>query len=348
MRQFGFVLFVFAFVLNFSSCGVSKLKEENAALTKEKKAADSTITEYLVKIRRDSTEKDSLSRLIAQISAKASQAADILKGDTTASMELLRTRIAELRARNKELSKEIERYKSVLKVLFAIEGNEAKRVVFKDQSFDCYVVNTKKGSVQFFWRDEAENKPFLSLKNLKNDLSKQGKQLVFASNAGMYMGNNSPQGLFIQNGAELAAIEKKKDAYGNFYLQPNGIFYIGADSLAHVVTTDYYVEEKPKAVRFATQSGPMLVINDIIHEKFTKGSENKNIRNGVGVIDSNHVVFVISNVPVNFYDFASLFKDEFKCKNALYLDGAISETYLPELARLQLGGNFGPMIGIFK
>jgi len=347
MRLLSFALL--AFVFNFSACVFSKLKEakkEVATLTEEKKDAEAKLTQCLVKIG----EKDSLNSLIAVLSAKASRPVDSLEvvGDTIASLRLLRERIAQLRTRDQELADTIALYQDALEKIFAIKGNQAERVVFKDQSFDCYVVNTKNCSVQFFWRDEAENKPFLSLKNLRTELSNQGKQLVFASNAGMYMGNNSPQGLFIQNGAELAAIEKKKDAYGNFYLQPNGIFYISSDSVAHVVTTDRYLKEKPKAVKFATQSGPMLVIDDVLHEKFTKGSDNKNIRNGVGVIDSNHVVFIISNDRVNFYDFASLFKDKFKCKNALYLDGAISETYLPELARLQLGGNFGPMIGIFK
>jgi uncharacterized protein YigE (DUF2233 family) len=33
------------------------------------------------------------------------------------------------------------------------------------------------------------------------------------------------------------------------------------------------------------------------------------------------VVFAISEKAVNFYDFAMMFKQEFGCQNALYLDG---------------------------
>ena len=86
----------------------------------------------------------------------------------------------------------------------------------------------------------------------------------------------------------------------------------------------------------------MLVIDGQIHPKFKAGFENLNIRSGVGVLGPNKVVFVISNSMVNFYDFAGLFRDHFKCANALYLDGAISEMYLPELGRLQDGGHFRP------
>lgn len=347
MRSLCFALLVL--ILNSSSCFFSKLKESKNdvdILAEEKKKAEDQLAKYLGMI----SEKDSLNRIIAELSAKTSRPADTLEvaGDSIASIRLLRERIEQLRSRDRQLTDTIVLYQDALKTIFSIEGNKAERVVFKDQSFDCYIAKMDKEHIQLFWCDDEENRPYLSLSNLKNYLNKKGKQLVFASNAGMYMGNNSPQGLFIRNGVELVAIEKKKDGYGNFYLQPNGVFFIDTNGIARVVTTENFLKEKPKAVKYATQSGPMLVIDDMINEKFTKGSENKNIRNGVGIIDSMRVVFVVSNQRVNFYDFASLFKEKYGCRNALYLDGAISETYLPELARLQLGGNFGPMIGIFK
>ncbi len=36
------------------------------------------------------------------------------------------------------------------------------------------------------------------------------------------------------------------------------------------------------------------------------------------------------------------------CKNALYLDGAISKMYLPALNRFDTTNNFGAMIGVIK
>ena len=73
-------------------------------------------------------------------------------------------------------------------------------------------------------------------------------------------------------------------------------------------------------------------------------SVNFNIRNGVGVINAKTVVFIISRDPVSLYDFAAIFKEDFHCDNALYLDGFISRFYLPELN--QSAANPAPFAGI--
>jgi uncharacterized protein YigE (DUF2233 family) len=89
-------------------------------------------------------------------------------------------------------------------------------------------------------------------------------------------------------------------------------------------------------------------VNGDINPNFKKGSTNVNIRSGVGYMSSSKVVFIISNEEINFYDFAKVFKDCFGCTDALYLDGAISQMYLPEIGRYDSGGNFGGIIGIIK
>jgi uncharacterized protein YigE (DUF2233 family) len=91
----------------------------------------------------------------------------------------------------------------------------------------------------------------------------------------------------------------------------------------------------------------MLLINGNIHPAFIKGSSNLNIRNGVGILPDNTIVFVMSKTQVNFYDFASYFK-KLGCKNALYLDGFVSRVYLPDQNWIQTDGNFGVMIGVTK
>lgn len=235
--------------------------------------------------------------------------------------------------------------KSKLRTLYTVPGNQAKRISHNRNTYDCYVVDVKNSDLQFFWKDK--NKPILSLKNLDQIVSANQKTLVFATNAGMYLKDHSPQGLFIQQGKALVPADRKKEEYGNFYMQPNGIFLIDSNNVAKILTTDQY-DQNVKGIKFATQSGPMVLINKVINQKFKLNSDNLNIRSGVGLIDSTHVVFVISNQPVNFYDFATLFKEKFNCTNALYLDGAISEMYLPELGRFQDGGNFGAIIGIIK
>ena len=89
----------------------------------------------------------------------------------------------------------------------------------------------------------------------------------------------------------------------------------------------------------------MLLVDGEIHPAFHKSSANLNIRNGVGVLPNNKVVFAMSKEPISFYEFANYFKS-LGCRNALYLDGLVSRTYLPEKNWVQTDGDFGVIIGI--
>ena len=55
----------------------------------------------------------------------------------------------------------------------------------------------------------------------------------------------------------------------------------------------------------------------------------------------------MSKEEITFYDFAKYFLD-LGCKNALYFDGAISKTYLPEQNWTSQDGRFGVMVGVIK
>jgi uncharacterized protein YigE (DUF2233 family) len=74
---------------------------------------------------------------------------------------------------------------------------------------------------------------------------------------------------------------------------------------AGVLTTEQFLSRKPKA-QFATQSGPMLVIDGRIHPKIRANSTSRKIRNGVGLRDSHTVVFAISN-PGHVLEFCASF-----------------------------------------
>lgn len=207
-----------------------------------------------------------------------------------------------------------------------------------------YEVNPKTQDLKLYWKD-ASGKNYLNFKNLRTDLAKQNKKLVFAMNGGMYLKDHSPQGLFIENGSTKKAIDNTKEAYGNFDMQPNGIFYLTSDKEGVICkTTDF---KNTGNVQYATQSGPMLLINGELHSRFIKGSTNLHIRNGVGILPNGNVLFAMSKELINFYDFATFFKNK-GCKNALYLDGFVSRTYLPEQDWTQLNGEFGVIIGVTK
>jgi len=180
---------------------------------------------------------------------------------------------------------------------------------------------------------------------LRDALGVKGKQLVFAVNAGMYQPDFSPVGLFVAEGQELKPLNRHVGS-GNFSQQPNGVFLIEGHS-ARVMTTDEYASEQVKPW-LATQSGPMLVHEGEITTSavMNPNSTWRKIRNGVCAPSPNAAVFVISESPVTFYEFASYFRGALHCREALYLDGTISSMYAPSLNREDRGSDMGPMLGV--
>ncbi|AZI34436.1 hypothetical protein EIB73_06100 [Kaistella carnis] len=217
----------------------------------------------------------------------------------------------------------------------------SQKLKVEDDQFVYYIVDTKKQEIILYWKDNKKNN-FKSIQNLKNWVEKDNKRLVFAMNGGMYKQDNSPQGLFIENKRQITPLDTT-NGNGNFYLKPNGVFYITMDNLPAICNASKLSNKLN--IKYATQSGPMLVINGQIHSAFKEGSTNLNIRNGVGILPDNKVVFIMSKSEINFYDFANYFKS-LGCKNALYLDGLVSRTYLPEEDWVQTDGNFGVIIGV--
>jgi len=192
---------------------------------------------------------------------------------------------------------------------------------------------------------DGKGAPLGSFAALAENLSAEGKELSFAMNAGMFDEGLKPIGLYVEDGIQAKKLNRR-DGYGNFHMKPNGVFYVTGDRVG-VAATDAYVKlgEKPD---FATQSGPMLVIDGKIHPKFSPGGMSYKMRDGVGVLDAHTAIFVISENAVNFYDFALLFRDGLKCANALFFDGTVSSLYSPELGRNDGFAALGPMVGAVK
>jgi len=135
------------------------------------------------------------------------------------------------------------------------------------------------------------------------------KCLLFAMNAGMFDRNFNPVGLFVEEGIVVKQLNRSKGkGKGNFYTQPNGFFYIDSKSNPGILLTNEYNKYIPLC--YATQSGPMLVIDGKINGVFDKNAQSRYIRNGVGIKKDNTVVFILSGRKVNFYDFADFFLKE--------------------------------------
>lgn len=199
-------------------------------------------------------------------------------------------------------------------------------------------------SIELFWKDPTGNL-YRSLHNLRSSQQAAGRTMLFGMNAGMYHPDLAPVGLYVEQGRQIAPARTGTGS-GNFSMQPNGIFYLSGGRAGVRATKDYVA--RPPRVDYATQSGPMLVIEGKLHPKFQPDSASRKIRDGVGVRADGVAVFAISNDVVTFHEFARLFRDALGCPNALFLDGSISSLYAPAIGRNDDFWNLGPMIGVFR
>ena len=205
-------------------------------------------------------------------------------------------------------------------------------------SFDPMV-----SEIRIYDRDYASGEVYGSFANLSSALWRQHMFTVFAMNGGMYHRDLSPVGLFVEHGVAQSPVSTRA-GWGNFHLLPNGVFFIKDDKAA-IMETHAYVQSKIEP-DFATQSGPMLKIDGNVHPRFLADSDSLKRRNGVGVSTDGVVHFVISETPVRFYDFATLFRDRLASPNALYLDGTISSVDIPERNRRDALFPMGPIIAV--
>ena len=166
-------------------------------------------------------------------------------------------------------------------------------------------------------------------------------QVVFAMNGGMYHDDLGPVGLYVEEGERSKALQTKK-SWGNFGLLPNGVFWTKGGK-AHVTETLAFdrLGAKPD---FATQSGPMLVIDGKLHPRFLQKSDSLKIRNGVGVSQDGRVHFALSHGAVNFWTFAKLFQRHLDAPNALFLDGTVSAIRAKGFSRGGFFVRLGPII----
>lgn len=227
-------------------------------------------------------------------------------------------------------------------VVLPVSAVEFQRVEFQGKAFTVCYVHVMGENLQLFRLDDA-GEPFLRFDSLAAWTMARKQKLVFAMNGGMYHGDFSPVGLFVAGGKQFAPLNTDKGE-GNFFLQPNGVFLVTARG-ARVIETSEYPAVRER-VTLATQSGPLLLRAGRIHSAFRSNSESRLFRNGVGVADESQAIFVISEEPVNFHEFATFFRDGLRCPDALFLDGTISSLYSPELGRNDFRMDLGPILAV--
>lgn len=189
--------------------------------------------------------------------------------------------------------------------------------------------------------------PFGGFAALETALAAQGLGLDFAMNAGMYDAGLMPIGLFVQDHQTRRALVTREGP-GNFGMLPNGVFCIGGPQPFAVFESRAFAAAAPDC-RFASQSGPMLVIDGALHPRFLPDSDSRHYRNGVGVsADGARAVFVISDDPVNFHTFARFFRDGLNLPQALYFDGSVSRLLARDIGRNDAGWPVGPIVAVVR
>jgi uncharacterized protein YigE (DUF2233 family) len=222
------------------------------------------------------------------------------------------------------------------------EAASCRDILFEEISFTVCEADPATETVRLFLND-AEGKPLGTFENVEARLKAEGQTLAFAVNGGMYHPDRRPVGLYVEDGQAISRIVTREGP-GNFGLLPNGVLCL-TDNSARVIESREFDRTSPNC-RYAMQSGPMLVIEGELHPRFLPNSSSRFVRNGIGVSSEGLLISAISNQPVNFHQFARLFREVLKTPNALFIDGKVSRLYAPEMNRHDFGFPMGAILGV--
>ncbi|MEC7120702.1 MAG: phosphodiester glycosidase family protein [Pseudomonadota bacterium] len=233
-----------------------------------------------------------------------------------------------------------------VQVQASVDSVTVEQLDFKNVPITVVTVDLHQADLRLFWRD-PQGQGYRRVDRLREEMAQQGLYLRFAMNAGMYHADRTPVGLLVMDGRVLSPLNAD-EGFGNFFLLPNGVWAIDQRGRSHILPTAQVSPAKIAEWRWATQSGPMLLINGEIHAAFQPHSTSRKIRNAVGQLDDQRLVLVISEAPINFYDFALFFREILGVKNALYLDGSISSLYDAHSRRMDWRDDLGVMLGVVE
>lgn len=216
-----------------------------------------------------------------------------------------------------------------------------RRETFEDDGFT--VCSWRRADDELRIVSRMGDGPVSDFRRLAVALRKDKRRIRFAMNAGMYNPRRGAVGLLIENGKLVHRLETG-GGEGNFYLLPNGVFSIDAEGRARIDETGARAAAGTAGLRWATQSGPLLVAGGALHPAVQPNGESRVVRNAVGVRSGDEAVFVISDGPVSFGRLSRFLRDGLGCRDALYLDGSVSSLWDPASGRRDGTSGLGPMI----
>jgi len=229
----------------------------------------------------------------------------------------------------------------VVDEIIKFDVDSQNSVSFKSSEYAVFTINFNKNigeHIQFERNiDNLKTKKFLNnkIQSFGNEVRENKifntREDFFAMTAAMYSDtDNLPPGLVISNGQLIKEINTDKTSNGNFFMQPNGVFWINENNV-EITETDNFNTNTDYS--FAIQSGPMIIIDNNINPSLDPNSANKNRRCAIGISDSTEgkkMVFAISKNEVTFYELADLLLSKYNCKTALHMEsGAFPFIYWP-------------------
>jgi uncharacterized protein YigE (DUF2233 family) len=207
-----------------------------------------------------------------------------------------------------------------------------------------HVYSCRSENVGIYWAD-SNGVPFRTFAAVCSNLTARGQKVRFLMNGGIFEAGGVPSGLLVEDGVVKKDLNLRSGV-GNFYLKPNGVFYID-EMGAHIAESSQYGRNKARPV-FAVQSGPLLLSGGAIHNAFKPASSNRLHRNGIGILPNGWVILAeteqIQDLLPNLHEFAQFFRQA-GCKEALFLDGDLSQYVVLPTTNALPGNHFGSIIG---
>lgn len=197
--------------------------------------------------------------------------------------------------------------------------------------------------IRMYWRDSA-GRGYGSQARLAAALRARGETLLAASNGGIFT-LAAPEGLHVERGQVLTPLNLRQGR-GNFYEQPNAVFFVTSTGRAEIVESSAARARIPDMAE-ATQSGPALLLDGRLAgpalgatlTSMTTGTPE--VRNGV-CVDGRSVYLVKTDDPLTRAHLALFFRERLRCTDGLYLDGSTpSSLHVPGQRRESRSGLMG-------
>lgn len=165
-------------------------------------------------------------------------------------------------------------------------------------------------------------------------LRARGERMLLATNGGLFHAG-LPIGLHYEDGARVRPLDLDTgpppgQGGGNYYSLPNAVLY--QDRAGRVA-----IRESPRmrgltgTVRDGLQSGPALLLNDVVHRIARPSNKGKlhDRRTAACTRDAETLVIVFARSRTTFPQLARFLREELRCRDALFLDANVPGIYLP-------------------